>query len=363
MVDMSPYIDAKLYDPNVGDAARVEAMLVWLEELGWNAETILARLDSATLDELADREGIRDVSEFTNDQAAAALGKSLDEFQRLRRTVGLSPRPEGQPEWTAKEIDGFAALDASAQMFTEDEVNYFARVLGSSLSRIADAAVSLFLVDLEGPLRERGGTELDVVRLTLEVNEALSQLGASLDPMLRLQIDEASRLRRAARDPDDDANLSRMAVGFVDLVGFTSFSEKHTIAEVGHLVRVFEERAFDIVADRGGRVVKLIGDEVMFVAADAEVACEISIALISTFRDDHVAPRGGLAYGSLLARGGDYHGPVVNLASRIADLAVSYELLATTDVAERCPDLAFEPAGRRQIKGFEEPVRLVSLSA
>ena len=362
MIDLRPYIEANLYDPEADAASSIEATLIWLEDRGWTADMIVAEANSVGIDELARNAGMRGVIEFTNEQVSAALGESVEEFQSLRRLVGLAPRPDAELAWTASDVEAFAALRTSASMFSIEEGNHFARVFGSSMSRIADAAVSLLLIDLEGPLRERGGSEGDVAQLRMSVNKSFDQLAASLDPMLRLQIDEAARRSRAARNPDDDASTSRVAIGFVDLVGFTTFSQRHTIAEVSRLVRVFEEQAFDIVAERGGHVVKLIGDEVMFVAADAQAACDVALALISGFRDDHVAPRGGLAYGSLLTRGGDYYGPTVNLASRIGDLAVPYELLATTDVAARCPDVTFEPAGRRLLKGFDEPVQLVSLT-
>ena len=62
-------------------------------------------------------------------------------------------------------------------------------------------------------------------------------------------------------------------------------------------------------------------------------------------------------------RGGDYYGPVVNLASRAADLAVPYEILVTEPVVESAGRAyRFEPAGRRALKGFAEPVVLASLS-
>jgi adenylate cyclase len=66
-----------------------------------------------------------------------------------------------------------------------------------------------------------------------------------------------------------------------------------------------------------------------------------------------------------LSRGGDYYGPVVNLASRIADMAVPNEILVTPDLRERAQTahtpLTFDPAGRRLLKGFDEPIELFAL--
>jgi adenylate cyclase len=110
--------------------------------------------------------------------------------------------------------------------------------------------------------------------------------------------------------------------------------------------------------------VKFIGDEVMFVTADAGAACDIALALVERFAgDDTVNPRGAVAGGEVLLRGGDYYGPIVNLAARLAEQAVPNELLVTPELAERArrPDLRFEPAGKRMLKGFDRPVTLMTV--
>ena len=76
-------------------------------------------------------------------------------------------------------------------------------------------------------------------------------------------------------------------------------------------------------------------------------------------------PRGALALGEVLTRGGDYYGSVVNLASRVADLAVPREILVTAELRDRVAadgaGLTFSPAGRRMLKGFDDPVELFAL--
>jgi len=111
--------------------------------------------------------------------------------------------------------------------------------------------------------------------------------------------------------------------------------------------------------------VKLIGDEVMFVVRDPAAACEVALTLVDRFANDPaVTPRGGLAWGDILYRGGDYYGPTVNLAARVAQIAVPGELLVTTDVAAHADGDAvhFEPAGKRMLKGFDEPVPLLAVT-
>jgi adenylate cyclase len=118
----------------------------------------------------------------------------------------------------------------------------------------------------------------------------------------------------------------------------------------------------------------------MFVAVDAEPAIDIALRLLEAFseRGEKIAPRGGIAGGEFHTRGGDYYGPVVNLASRIADLAVPSEILVTNDVhvrvefagadgsktlgPGRAGKYVFESAGRRTLKGFDDPVKLYSVT-
>ncbi len=360
--DLEKFIDAGIYDPSASEAPRVIDMLEWLGSIGWGTDEIIAASQGCELVELASDHTFRPPAEFTLEEAAKQVNMSAGALDELRRHSGLTPRGFDGPGFSRADIEGFGGLQHSSSMFTKEEANHFSRVLGSSLSRIAEAAVSLFIIDVEGPLREAGGTDLDLAKRNLEAAKALDSVAGSLDPLLRLHLEDAIDRNREARQTAGDVYTVQMAVGFIDLVGFTAFSEKVSTTELGELVRRFEDAAYDLVADNGGRVVKLIGDEVMYVAVDAQAACTVAMSLISEFQGENVTPRGGLAYGELLSRGGDYYGRVVNLASRIGDLAVPCELLATPALAKRCPDYEFEPAGRRQLKGFKDPVKLVSLS-
>ena len=158
----------------------------------------------------------------------------------------------------------------------------------------------------------------------------------------------------------------RLAVGFVDLVGFTPLSQQLDARELASVVDDFEATAFDLVSRHEGRVVKLIGDEVMFATVDAAAACEVALGLAAAFAaDGSVTPRGGVAVGDVLTHGSDYYGEVVNLASRAADLAVPSEILTTAVVRDEAVEagsrLAFDPAGRRSLKGFAAPVELFTV--
>lgn len=257
-------------------------------------------------------------------------------------------------------MPAIARFSEAANLFGEAAVLDFMRVIGSSLARIAEAAVSLFLVSVEGPIVEAGGNEVALAQANQQVMRALEIIPPVMHSLLRSHLELAIRRMRSARDARS-VDLVRMTVGFVDIVGFTVVSRALTPRQLAEVIREFEGVAHDLVAARDGRLVKLIGDEVMFVTRDAAAACDVALTLVERYAaSGGVTPRGGLAAGPLLSRGGDYYGPIVNLASRIADQAVPREVLVTGDVVAQVTGqtIGFEPAGKRMLKGFDEPVAL-----
>ncbi len=115
----------------------------------------------------------------------------------------------------------------------------------------------------------------------------------------------------------------RLAVGFADLVGFTRLTRRLEEEELGELVESFETTAADLVAAHGGRLIKTLGDEVLFAADDAGTAAEIALRLIEAMGQDETMPalRVGIAFGTVTTRMGDVFGTTVNLASRLTSIA------------------------------------------
>jgi adenylate cyclase len=144
-------------------------------------------------------------------------------------------------------------------------------------------------------------------------------------------------------------------VGFADLVGFTLLSQELSDEALAEVVSRFEALAFDIVSSLGGQVVKVIGDEVMFVVRDAAEGARIALRLADAYADDELLSdvRVGLASGSVLAMEGDYYGPVVNLASRIVKIAIPGTVLVSDEVhaqLARDEELAWKSLRPRALK-------------
>nr|WP_281376386.1 adenylate/guanylate cyclase domain-containing protein [Actinomycetospora corticicola] len=121
----------------------------------------------------------------------------------------------------------------------------------------------------------------------------------------------------------DDGGRTTAAVGFADIVGFTSMSRRTDSDELRALLERFESVSNDVVSRYGGRIVKTIGDEILFVCGDVGAACDIAFALHDEVPDPdgRLALRIGLAYGDVLPRYGDVYGPTVNIASRLTSHA------------------------------------------
>jgi adenylate cyclase len=133
-----------------------------------------------------------------------------------------------------------------------------------------------------------------------------------------------------------------VAIGFADLAGYTALSAELDADRLGDFVATWEEIVYDTVAEHGGRVVKTIGDEAMFAGLSAPVA-SIALALRDAARSRGLpAVRIGLAAGMVVARDGDFYGPVVNLASRLTEAVPPGEIYASAALHdELAADAAF----------------------
>ena len=99
-------------------------------------------------------------------------------------------------------------------------------------------------------------------------------------------------------------------VGFADLSGFTALTQLLTPTELSDLLIEFSGTVSDVVHADGGRVVKFIGDEVMWVTSTPELLVKVAVDLVEhpRAREAGLQVRAGLGYGSVLAIGGDYFG-------------------------------------------------------
>ncbi|HEY1989580.1 MAG TPA: adenylate/guanylate cyclase domain-containing protein [Acidimicrobiales bacterium] len=317
---------------------------------------------SETADSVLDGVIASEALKFRADEAAERSGLPLRSMEKVWRAAGLSWPDPSVPSFSDSDVNVFGAFAFGSEIFGEDASLHFTRAMGVAMARAAHAAVSLFLVTTAEELRDRSDAEQ---RAAYELTGAsFNLLPAVLERLFRLHALRAIERWRQQRDSGERYDVQSLSVGFVDLVGFTEQTRELPPERLADLIVRFEVDAYEAVTASGGDVVKLIGDEVMFVADSADAAALVALALHDTYAGGEVTPRGGIACGSVLARGGDFYGPIVNVASRLTGLAVPGEVLVTAEVrdAARSERLRFDPAGRRQLKGFDDPIETFSLN-
>ena len=273
--------------------------------------------------------------QYTRAAVGARAGVDPDVSRRLWRALGFPDVPEDVPVFTEADVEALTVLEqrrvTTIVALDDDPMDALVeqvRVFSTALAKVA-AALTDQLAEMIRAARASGLSD-ERVALTFIDEFHWPDLLKLFDYTLRLQARD-SLWRKLANEDPDAPGARVLSIGFVDLVGYTAISQQLDPHELSALVRRFEQLAFDTVAEEGGRVVKTIGDEVMFVASDAAAAARIARRLTDRSLDDALLPpaRAGLACGSLVTREGDYFGPVVNLASRLVEIAKPGSVVAS----------------------------------
>ena len=328
-----------------------------LAELGATDEE-LAGLDDDDLIGLAGDLQLRAGLDLDLDGVARATGCDAAQVRTIYEGMGL--RVEDLAGFGEGDITLVSLVTSDTSGIVDLVGPQLLRVAGSSLARLAEATVAAYVQDVEH--REAAvGDLLSEADQNALASALVLVLGDALPTVFRHHMWTAVRRQRAAQSGVESPEIVRLAIGFVDLVGFTSLSRFAGPAELIATIDDFERRAFEIAHRCGGRIVKSIGDEVMISAHDARTVAAIALELISGAEaDPSVAPRGGVSAGDVLFRLGDYYGSVVNLASRLTGEAVPGEVLIDQPLDDG-DGLSTQPAGRRSLKGFDEPVAVWSV--
>lgn len=210
------------------------------------------------------------------------------------------------------------------------------RVLGRALRQGADAIRGVF----ERAFVEAGVPEDQFAQRNARLAKGLLDLtGPLLTYVLTVHLREgiwAEAVGEAGRAASGElAGARAVGVAFVDLVGYTRLGEQVEADEVGAVAQRLEALSTE-VAVAPVRVVKTIGDAVMLVAPDATRLLGTVLELVDRVAaegDDYPEAHAGVAFGPALARGGDWYGHPVNLASRITAIARPRSVRAPTPCA------------------------------
>ncbi len=318
-------------------------------------------MDPAGTDPGADRDSdVRDALEclllggprrLTRLQVAEAAGMPPERTQRLWRALGFPDAADDDLVFTDADVAALGVLSEliDSGFIDADAEASIARATGQALSRLADWQTDMLAGALTRQAREHGSAD------------AVAAAGALLPLLTRTQ-DYVWRRHLAANvdrllSAGAPGDRRELAVGFADLVDYTSRSRGMDGRELGAMVEAFEATATEVIARSHGRVVKTVGDGVLYTTTSAVDAVEIGLTLPDVWdAEDRPPLRVGAAYGTVLTRLGDVYSPVVNLASRLTSLARSGTMLVDRALAGHLrglPGYRVRPLRRVSVRGYE----------
>ncbi len=298
---------------------------------------------------------------LTREEVAEKAEVDVEFLRKNWRALGMTEPEEDEKAFTERDVDAAKIVKTLTDAgIPEDELLQVSRVIGMTMSQLAAANRGLGL----RVFAEDGESELEVGKRFAAIAEGVGPLlGSVLEYALQLHMREQIR-HDAFASTEISSEVERgleVAVCFADLVGFTKLGERLDPAEIGDLTQQLSEMAGDVA---GGpvRLVKLIGDAVMLTSNDPKRLLDAALELVARSEEKGEGfplLRAGAAYGRVVARGGDYYGRPVNLASRITNMARAGSVVcdeAMHDALE--DDYTWSYAGARKLKGIDGEQKL-----
>lgn len=301
--------------------------------------------------------------ELTGEQVAATAGISVQQAQRLWRALGF---PEAGDASAFSTVDEDALIRVAAIVeeggLSFDTIVRMTRAVGQTMDRLAEWEVATIAAQLDRS--GTGGSRRD------EALRLVQTIGPNFEALLtyvwrRHLVAAVTRIATSdgsAEHTGVEEQVAEATVGFADLVSFSALTNRLAEDEIGDLVEVFEGRSHDVVSLHRGRVVKTLGDSVLFLAPSPAEGVEIAWDIVKVIGGDQRLPdvRVGLVTGSVVLRMGDVYGPAVNLAARLTGVARRNRVITDRHTAETLDVTLYEsrvlPA--RPVRGFGdlEPV-------
>jgi adenylate cyclase len=337
-----------------------QATALALVDLGLSEEEAQEAVRTDRVPLVLAQQVLGDKPRYTLDELAKHSGVSAEFLEEVRVAAGLPLRER----YTREDLRYARRLDKLMEMIAPEAVLRAARARGTVMATVARSDLGTVRDELIVPLRQAGADDLTVAVAMAEAARELASIAR--DVLLytysqHLETAVGSELSAVmARTGEAEIDL---AVGFVDVVGWTQLSSRVDPDGLDAVLDAFERRVVEsIPASSDVGVVKYIGDAVMLVAPEPLQLAEAMLALTIDDPDlDDVPLRGGLSAGAVRLREGDYYGDAVNLAARLTDLARPGSVLADEELEgqlrERLDVRRLRPMRIRGV-GVRRPVRL-----
>lgn len=287
--------------------------------------------------------------QYNTSQLADRVGQPIEVVVRVRRALGF---PDADPDDI---VGGDADVNAIRRLMAGSPGKNLSvaleRVRTSAGAMVALAeSVAVAFSEGIGPMLDNGADPLVVADAALEENTP-AQIMEMFIHVLRHELSGAIRRERNRRTKSPGTH--ELAVGFVDLVGSTQTMEELDDHQLAKLVRAYEAAAYDEIARHGGRVVKMLGDGVIFTTDQVDTALDIALSLVTKAgRGGIPLARGGLAWGTVIRAHGDVYGPTVNRAARLCDAATTSSVLLDAAAALAVDPDRVDRVGTISLKGI-----------
>ena len=273
-----------------------------------------------------------EVPSLTLSEVAQRAGTSLEMARKFWRAMGFADVEPDAVHFTQQDVD---ALRDTATLLGETcdsalasaSVLELLRAQSYTMDRLVLWELETFVTDL-GERLDLDDTSARLVALD-RIDGLVDLLSRQLTYVWRRHMasilgrTDAEVSARGREDTGPDLYPLIRSLGFVDIVSFTQRAQGMSKAALTHMLEGFENTARDVITSRGARVVKTIGDAVMYISDDLLVAADVVTALVDELQKgpDAIRVRASLVEGRVISRSGDVFGPTVNLASRLVDAA------------------------------------------
>jgi adenylate cyclase len=315
-----------------------------------------ADLDAVHIAERVERMLLGADRAYTRHQVAERAGVSAEDARRLWKALGFATAADEDVVFTDSDVSALRQVELLADkgLAAEELLAAMTRMLGQTFSRLASWQGQL-LVELLAGRPELLESEDSVVGLIEQLVPLMEDLQGYV--WRRQLAAYFSRVAASAVAETGAPGDAATAVGFADMSGFTTLTRHANEAALRELLEAFESTATEVVGRHHGRIVKTIGDEVLFVADGAADGAQIALGLLeAAAADDRLPPlRVGLAAGPVVSRLGDVYGSTVNIASRLTSLCRPGWILVDRVVAEElATDARFALKSRRpeSVRGY-----------
>lgn len=321
------------------------------------------RINSVVQAEI-ERNLLGETPKYTRSDIVAASGLPLERVIALWIGMGFPIHTDSDAVvYTDADLEALKLITGLTEqkVIKPDMEVAIARTLGQSMSRLAEWQVGVVNSHILERITAIDEDHNDIESIRRNARAIAAETVPTLEALQSYTWRRhlAAAAGRSIADPDDATDSPTMAVGFADMVGYTSLTRRLDIGELTTLLEEFESLATNIIARGRGSVIKNVGDEVMFSAQTPEDAAHIALDLQDAFAEQEDMPdlRVGLAWGPVLARYGDLYGSVVNIAARLTSSANPGATLVDTVMTEelrRDSEFYLKSIRSLRVRGFHK---------